>query len=166
MHTNAKANTCLHVFAYSSVTREKTHKRPSEIRKKVRHSQGPLPLSSTRNICGLWNLNASYRCEMTALPQTAESIRAFWRGAYGTKTNVRSFCFSCCIYSLSKHPLYHVNHSFHVPREPTLFCPKLFEHITAGQKQPRAAHFHTKWERLWSQLFFRLSQWIHLPEMT
>lgn len=78
------------------------------------HSQSPLPVSSTRNICGLWNFNASDRCEMMALPPTAENIRCvffffFLREAYITEKS--SFCFPCCI-----HRLHNISHS-----EPVLF---------------------------------------------
>lgn len=37
---------------------------------------------------------------MTALPRTAENIRAFCKESLQRKTNVRSFSFLCCIYSL------------------------------------------------------------------
>lgn len=43
-------------------------------------SQGPLPPRSTRNICGLWNLNVSNRSKNDVLGhETAENITAFWR---------------------------------------------------------------------------------------
>lgn len=78
---STNGNTCCHVFSYNSITHQKPTRGWVRSEKKwdTRHSQGPLPASSTRNICGLWNLNASYRCEMTALSRTAEnSARVFW----------------------------------------------------------------------------------------
>ena len=55
------------------------------VRSDGRYSQGPLPSSSTRNICGFWNFNAPYCCEMMALTWTAENMRAFWMEACGKK---------------------------------------------------------------------------------
>lgn len=100
---NTNGNTCRHVFGYSNITHQKPTRGWLRFKKKwdSRHSQGPLPPSSTRNICGLWNLNTSYHCEMKALPRTAENSPSFLK-QNATKTNKKRWfcCFSCCIYSL------------------------------------------------------------------
>lgn len=76
-----KTLSCRHFFGCSDISYQETaeDEMRSETKWETRHSQGPLPLpqSSSRNICGLWNLNASNHCEMTALPWTTENIRAF-----------------------------------------------------------------------------------------
>lgn len=79
----------------------------------ARHSQSQLPPSSTRNICGLWNLNALCRC--------SENIRAFCSQARGTRKMQNPSAFKTL--AVPQDALLNISRSFHILSQTILFCP-------------------------------------------